>query len=256
MAHHILSRLVTALAVTSVAGYTTATLPPDLTFNPLDPDHRWQAPGPNDIRSSCPGMNILANYGYINRNGSDISGESAILAQMRVFNVERLRATLPVNVSLGLTSTGDPTTFNLIDLAVAPQDQDGKMARNDMALGDTVPFNRTIWDSVLAKWPDNLVTWQVAAASRNARFAEAAAENPQFDLGGPQGRNYNLSLTRWALALQSFGRSIEDGGSRKDWINISFVEERLPFVEGWWPSDTVVLNSDVAKIAAGIRALS
>lgn len=26
-------------------------------------------PGPNDIRGSCPGLNILANYGYINRNG-------------------------------------------------------------------------------------------------------------------------------------------------------------------------------------------
>lgn len=32
-------------------------------------EHRFIPPGPNDIRGSCPGLNILANYGYINRNG-------------------------------------------------------------------------------------------------------------------------------------------------------------------------------------------
>ncbi|KAI9755788.1 MAG: hypothetical protein M4579_004151 [Chaenotheca gracillima] len=31
--------------------------------------HRWIAPGPNDIRGPCPGLNALSNHGYFPRNG-------------------------------------------------------------------------------------------------------------------------------------------------------------------------------------------
>ncbi|EUC28077.1 hypothetical protein COCCADRAFT_9483 [Bipolaris zeicola 26-R-13] len=31
--------------------------------------HRYIAPGPNDIRGPCPGLNVLANHGYISRTG-------------------------------------------------------------------------------------------------------------------------------------------------------------------------------------------
>lgn len=31
--------------------------------------HRWIAPGPNDIRGPCPGLNALANHGYFPRSG-------------------------------------------------------------------------------------------------------------------------------------------------------------------------------------------
>ena len=31
--------------------------------------HRWEAPGPNDARGPCPGLNALANHGYLPRNG-------------------------------------------------------------------------------------------------------------------------------------------------------------------------------------------
>lgn len=31
--------------------------------------HEWRQPGPNDDRGSCPGLNALANHGYLPRNG-------------------------------------------------------------------------------------------------------------------------------------------------------------------------------------------
>lgn len=31
--------------------------------------YTFQAPGPNDSRGPCPGLNLLANYGYLPRNG-------------------------------------------------------------------------------------------------------------------------------------------------------------------------------------------
>lgn len=38
----------------------------------------YQAPGKNDARAPCPGLNTLANHGLINRNGRAISRQSMI----------------------------------------------------------------------------------------------------------------------------------------------------------------------------------
>jgi hypothetical protein len=33
-------------------------------------DELWQiAPGPNDLRGPCPGLNVMANHGYLSRDG-------------------------------------------------------------------------------------------------------------------------------------------------------------------------------------------
>jgi len=31
--------------------------------------HAFVAPGPNDLRGPCPGLNVVANHGYIPHNG-------------------------------------------------------------------------------------------------------------------------------------------------------------------------------------------
>ena len=32
-------------------------------------EHAWVAPGPDDLRGPCPGLNALANHGYFPHNG-------------------------------------------------------------------------------------------------------------------------------------------------------------------------------------------
>lgn len=39
------------------------------------PGYTFQAPGPGDSRGPCPGLNLLANYGYLPRNGYVNFGE-------------------------------------------------------------------------------------------------------------------------------------------------------------------------------------
>jgi hypothetical protein len=31
--------------------------------------HEWQAPGPNDLRGPCPGLNAFSNHGFLPKNG-------------------------------------------------------------------------------------------------------------------------------------------------------------------------------------------
>lgn len=51
-----------------------------------EPGYTFQAPGPGDSRGPCPGLNLLANYGYLPRNGIVTAGE-VLQATARGFNM-------------------------------------------------------------------------------------------------------------------------------------------------------------------------
>ncbi|KAH8712093.1 hypothetical protein GQ44DRAFT_830123 [Phaeosphaeriaceae sp. PMI808] len=51
-----------------------------------EPGYEFQAPGPGDSRGPCPGLNLLANYGYLPRNGFVNQGE-VLAAAARGFNM-------------------------------------------------------------------------------------------------------------------------------------------------------------------------
>jgi hypothetical protein len=51
-----------------------------------EPGYTFQAPGPGDSRGPCPGLNLLANYGYLPRNGYVNMGQT-IDAVARGFNM-------------------------------------------------------------------------------------------------------------------------------------------------------------------------
>jgi hypothetical protein len=46
--------------------------------------HKWVAPGPNDIRGPCPGLNALANHGYFPHNGV-VPLQTAVTATNQVY---------------------------------------------------------------------------------------------------------------------------------------------------------------------------
>jgi hypothetical protein len=49
-----------------------------------DPDHKFQQPGPTDVRAICPTLNTMANHGYISRNGITTFAEAASACQITV----------------------------------------------------------------------------------------------------------------------------------------------------------------------------
>ncbi|KAK0555646.1 hypothetical protein OC846_001611, partial [Tilletia horrida] len=52
----------------------------------VEGDHEWKAPGPGDIRGPCPGLNVLANHGYFNRDGT-VSLVQAIEVVNQVYGI-------------------------------------------------------------------------------------------------------------------------------------------------------------------------
>lgn len=77
-----------------------------------EPGYVFQTPGPTDSRGPCPGLNLLANYGYLPRNGI-VSAGQVLEATARGFNMGADLAT--VLIAFAVLADGDiPTeTFAL-----------------------------------------------------------------------------------------------------------------------------------------------
>ena len=67
-------------------------------------------------RSPCPGVNALANHGYLPRNGLNISLEQFITGITEGFNFETNFTIFAVAVYQNFTTTGFNNTLNLNDL--------------------------------------------------------------------------------------------------------------------------------------------
>lgn len=244
------SLLACLLSVSIASAYPSLTL---RQASKSDDTNAFVPPGDisDSIRGPCPGLNILANHGYIPRNGRNISAAAAIEAQMTAFNFDQASAASPIAGALSVSTTGYSDTFNLDDLARPGADRDGDLSRADIYFGDNISFNQTIWSSVMQHWPDATVTFSQAAEARAARLRDAAAENPGFTQ--PEAA-VSGSCTQLAGVLCAFGGSAADGGARRDWINASFVEERLPYELGWATSAEVFTAADFEGVIAGLRA--
>ncbi|KAF5353621.1 hypothetical protein D9758_013786 [Tetrapyrgos nigripes] len=81
-----------------------------------DGHHGFQAPGPNDARGPCPGLNTLANHGYLPRNGTNITIPIVLQAVLDGFNVGPDVVTLAAKGVLIAAET--PDFFNLTEIAL------------------------------------------------------------------------------------------------------------------------------------------
>ncbi|KXT04896.1 hypothetical protein AC578_3442 [Pseudocercospora eumusae] len=72
-----------------------------------EPEYPFIAPGPNDSRGPCPGLNLLANHGYLPRDGH-VNGAQVLEAVSRGFNMAADLAT--VLIVFAVLTDGDIET--------------------------------------------------------------------------------------------------------------------------------------------------
>ncbi|CAN9232564.1 unnamed protein product [Alternaria alternata] len=136
-------------------------------------DHKYIAPGPNDLRGPCPGINVLANHGYIPRNGI------STITQMTTAANEVFGMGLDLSGFLAVYSAvmaGDLTSFSIggrpksggllggvtssLGLLGEPQglsashnrfEVDGSPTRSDLySTGDPVSLNLSYFEQLLS----------------------------------------------------------------------------------------------------------
>nr|ADN06227.1 oxidase-like protein [Passalora arachidicola] len=165
-------------------------------------DHAWQAPGPNDFRGPCPGLNSMANHGYIPRNGYT-SNTQVIAAMKDVFNISpefggflTILGSAMGGDGLGFSIGGPPPASLLpaTGLVGRPQgmsnthnrfESDQSITRDDLyQTGNAVTLNMNLFKDLLnSPLPRGWYDIDVLGNHQVKRFQYSKANNPYFFKG-------------------------------------------------------------------------
>ncbi|KAJ7189035.1 Cloroperoxidase [Mycena filopes] len=204
-----------------------------------DGHNAWIAPKPSDARSPCPGLNTLANHGYLPRNGRNIDIPMILKASIDGFNIGP-DAILQA-AKFGLLSGDAPTTLDLDALKLHNLiEHDASLSRQDFALGDNLHFNESIFSTLLNANPGvDYYNATSAGQVQHDRLAISVATNPNVT---NTAKEFLLRTRESSFYLTLLGNST--GVAPKKFVQIFFREERLPIAEGWKrPRTTITADS-------------
>lgn len=172
----------------------------------------WQAPTDSDSRGPCPGLNTMANYGLINRDGRNIKAPDIIAAQVKLFGMPDMWNGLAVPVTARAVtagimdnSTGVPTFPQLVDLGRHPavgenpprlMEHDCSITHIDGDVGDPIPVSIPLVDQLLAKAEgEDMITEEHVYAQLRDQVNFSLTKNPHFFWTGvPQSQGIEVNL--------------------------------------------------------------
>jgi len=146
--------------------------------------NQWMAPGPNDVRSPCPGLNSLANHGICPRSGKGYTVEILNKCLKDGLNVGHDFSTAIGGAAL-LAAAPLASSFSLDQIREHnfPIEHDASLSREDYYVSadhDNWRFNQTIFDQVLAFYDGmNKTSIPVAAKAKYARVQTENKEDPK-----------------------------------------------------------------------------
>ncbi|KAF8185291.1 Cloroperoxidase [Mycena galopus ATCC 62051] len=220
--------------------------------------HEWIAPTSTDQRSPCPGLNSLANHGYLPRSGANFTVTQIMDAALAGFNVNW--DAILVAAKFGLLSGADQTTFETMSLGPLALhnlvEHDASISRNDFGpdgTGDNVHFNETTFSTLANANPGkDYYDTTSAGMVQFARLSHSLATNPNVT---NTEKEFKLRSRESSLYLSIFGNPLT-GIAPKEFVQIFFREERLPFAEGWSKSTTLIDVDTLAPLEELIHTAS
>ncbi|POS80604.1 hypothetical protein DHEL01_v200986 [Diaporthe helianthi] len=127
---------------------------------------RYQKPGQGDgkslilpaARSACPGINALANHGWLPHDGRNITREMLVEALRGGFAFDLSPSDPLFAINVFHSAISDPanvaihpenTTFDMdtVNTHNGPIEFDGSLSRKDDFFGSPVPFDKPTWDT-------------------------------------------------------------------------------------------------------------
>ncbi|KAF2167249.1 hypothetical protein M409DRAFT_22676 [Zasmidium cellare ATCC 36951] len=154
--------------------------------------HAWRAPGPNDQRGPCPGLNALANHGYLPRNGvgsildfitatNTVYGMGLDLSVILAAYGAVFDGALPLGWSIGggvHTGIGGSHGHYETDNSPMRADLNQYGSNTRLVLGQFQEFFDLQPDAATANYDID-----VLSQFRGIRFNESIAKNPYFYYG-------------------------------------------------------------------------
>ncbi|KAJ7608015.1 Cloroperoxidase [Mycena polygramma] len=210
-----------------------------------------------DARSPCPGLNALANHGYLPRDGRNFTIATLMDGSLAAFNLDW--APILVAAKFGVLARDDVNSFDKLSLDALDLhnliEHDASISRNDFGdgTGDNVHFNETTFSTLANSNPGKSYYDPASAgAVQRARLAHSVATNPNVT---NTRKEFLLRSRESALYLSIMGNPLT-GEAPKKFVNIFFREERLPIAEGWKKPATLITVDTLNPLEVVIRNAS
>lgn len=216
------------------------------TVNPSDPRlFDWRPPGPNDSRSPCPGLNSLANHGFLPRSGRNVDLGTIIVGAFEGLGSSPEISALVGGVGLFSSRTPLSLKFDLEDLRKHQFliEHDCSFSRQDAAVGNNNDFDAEIWNVTMGViGRKDVVTPRDMGRARSARLRDQKRRNPAMHYGA---HSAVVGVFEIGMLLSALGQ----GSTRLDLIQSLFEQQRLPTHLGWRP--TLAANNVAGTLAIG-----
>ncbi|KAJ3171392.1 hypothetical protein HDU87_008350 [Geranomyces variabilis] len=220
---------------------------------------QWIAPTADAVRSPCPMLNALANHGVIARDGKNIKPSEYLAAVQTVGLAADVGSLFAYGGAVLFDHESNANGDLVYSLADARKhgavEHDASLTRNDfdLANGDNFSFNRTLYDQMVSFQNSNgaMDAWSYALI-RVARQQDSLARNPNANLGFTEKLKSHAEV---GLIMNILGWQNGATEVPVQYLNAFFVEERLPFIEGWTPSSSPVGFAKIVKTQTEVENL-
>ncbi|KAL2075059.1 hypothetical protein VTL71DRAFT_1 [Oculimacula yallundae] len=239
-----------------------------------DTAHYFTAPGPNDIRGPCPGLNAAANHNFLSHDGITTFTE-LVDAQQNVYGVGYDLAVLLATLGVGLD--GDPITEKLsLGCDATPRtatpglgpelgldghnkfEGDTSLSRNDyfLANGDNFSYNSTLYAamSAVAQAKSNgKFDRDALALYRYGRYQQSKRDNGNFYFGPKSLLLFGAASFLYELFPSKGNAGVPDQATMNSFFGTYGSSTRYKFnnmemiPKNWYSRSTPYTIMDVAR---------
>jgi hypothetical protein len=207
------------------------------------------------VRSPCPGLNTLANHGFLHHDGRNMTLPHLLEGLAAGLN---MGADFSVLIGgLGLLASPDPLglAFDLNDLDQHnfPIEHDASLSRKDAYFGNDYSFNAGIWNQTKSFFKNGKTALLPAALALANRTADSKETNPEFVYGL---REFVQRYGEMSIFIQAMGGDDVTGVTRLDWVNQLFTQEKLPYNLGWRPRAEPITIPSLGQMVFEIFSIS
>lgn len=211
----------------------------------------WHPAGAGDSRGPCPGLNTLANHGFLPHNGRNFTLDILKQGLRGSFNFTEALTEILFAAAITTNPEANATTFGLDTLSRHNiLEHDASLSRPDKYFSpdDFISFNATVFEKTKAEWTGDNIDIQMAANARIARINESKATNPDFAFSAVATQ---ASASEGAAYMLGFGDRATNT-AKKELVVYFFENERLPVELGWKTPSQEVTPTDLGSYTQAI----
>ncbi|KAH7311341.1 Chloroperoxidase [Stachybotrys elegans] len=215
------------------------------------PIRPWKPAGETDSRGPCPMLNTLANHGYINHSGRNITVENIADGIFAATNWSRDFGLIPGRGAFAVLGGKSAIDLEELNNRTAGIERPASLARADDS-------NTVIPARVQTVMDDSADPKYITVESFGRTRARLEAVSPLT----PAQQNPARGEAAFVLMLTADGEVPESNSgfnyttlkAFKDRAYMFLSQERLPVSLGWKPSQRLVQFADISPISAAIAA--